>query len=105
MDSKKSVVPMFPTLLLGILCNSPFVYGFPQIEALATSQLEQKLTAIDLELEALAQYSLRSGIGVIGYRSDWRGAKDRKEWIEVELEREFPIDEIVLVPTIWRDTE
>ncbi|MDA8564341.1 histidine kinase [Mariniblastus sp.] len=75
-----------------------------QLDQLSLPQLEQKLAQIDEQLRSLSPYSLRSGIGVIGYRSDWRGTADRQEWIEIQLDREFPIDEIVLVPTLSRDT-
>ena len=68
------------------------------------SDLEQWLSQIDNRLSLLAPNRIRSGIGVIGYRSDWRGSSNRKEWIKIELDREYPIDEVVLVPTLSRDT-
>ena len=105
MDLKKKVATLLPPLLATMLGTSAAVPDFSQIEALSTSRLEEKLTAIDSELESLAHYSLRSGIGVIGYRSDSTGPANRREWIEVELGQEFPVDEVVLVPTIWRDTK
>lgn len=76
----------------------------PLFSWLSLSELEQQLAQVDSELERLAPYSLRGGIGVIGYRSDWRGPTERQEWVEVELAKEYPIDEIVLVPTLRRDT-
>ena len=68
------------------------------------AQLEQWLSQIDSRLSSLAPNRIRSGIGVIGYRSDWRGSSDRKEWVEIELDQAYPIDEVVLVPTLSRDT-
>ena len=68
------------------------------------SQLEQQLSQIDNRLSSLAPNRIRSGIGVIGFRSDWRGSANRKEWVEIKLDREYSIDEVVLVPTLSRDT-
>jgi len=75
------------------------------LDQLSLPQLERKLVETDNRLRSLAPFSLRSGIGVIGYRSDWRGATDRREWVELELDQAYPIDEIVLVPTLSRDTQ
>ena len=73
-------------------------------DQLSLSQLEHQLVEIDGRLRSLSGFSLRSGIGVIGYRSDWRGSPERLEWVELSLDQEYPIDEIVLVPTLSRDT-
>ena len=75
------------------------------LEALSLPRLEQRLATIDSDLEQLAHYSLRSGIGAIGYRSQQHTTAQQAEWVEIELDRDYPLDEIVLVPTIWRDTE
>lgn len=74
-------------------------------EGLTLTELERRLSETDIELEQLARYSLRSGLGSIGYRS--RGYPDSKntEWVQIELRKGVPIDEIVLVPTILRDTK
>lgn len=71
----------------------------------SASGLELRLAQIDAELEQLAHYSLCSGVGSIGYRSKTHGHGENTEWIEIELGQEFPLDEVMLVPTIWRDTE
>jgi signal transduction histidine kinase len=91
-------------LLAGILPAEATPAGTP-LESLSLDQLEQRLEEIDAELAQLAHYSLRSGIGSIGYRSLRHKNADGAEWIEVEFDREYPIDEIMLVPAIWRDTE
>jgi len=69
------------------------------------SQLEQHAEAIDSELDQLAHYSLRSGVGAIGYRSDVYQEAEHTVWIEIQLEADTAIDQIVLVPSIWRDTK
>ncbi|MFC1765316.1 ATP-binding protein, partial [Planctomycetota bacterium] len=69
------------------------------------STLEQRLGQLDAQLSLLAHYSLRSGIGTVGYRSATHNRSTHTEWIHIELSEEGPIDQIVLVPTIWRDTD
>jgi len=68
------------------------------------TQLEQRLVEIDSELERLARYSLRGRIGSVGFKSEEHANPAHTEWIRVELGQDIPIDRIVLVPTIWRDT-
>ncbi|MEJ6581525.1 MAG: histidine kinase dimerization/phosphoacceptor domain-containing protein, partial [Akkermansiaceae bacterium] len=67
------------------------------------SELEDELQAIDGELRELAQISLNSGVGPIGYRSMTFPSAEGKTSIKIDLGQEFRIDEIVLVPTLWRD--
>ena len=69
------------------------------LDALSTSELESRLEEIDTQLENLASFSLRGGIGSIGYRSFW---EEDSQWIEIELDNTYPIYEIVLVPCLWR---
>jgi len=77
----------------------------PQLEDLSLPQLEQRLAEIDTQLKPLARFSLRGGVGAIGFRSTLHDSPDNPEWIEIRFDREYPIDEIMLVPTIWRDAE
>ena len=71
----------------------------------STSQLEQRVQAIDAKLERLAHYNLRSGLGSIGFRSEGHPSPDHTEWFQVDLDAPTPIDQIILVPSIWRDTK
>ncbi len=73
--------------------------------ALALNQLEKMLAEIDTELEQLAAYNFRSGIGSVGYQSKTHKQPLAKEWIRIELGRELPVDQIVLVPTIGGDSK
>jgi signal transduction histidine kinase len=66
-------------------------------------QLRQKLESIGAELEQLADYNLRSGSGSVGYASKAHKNPDNKEWVRIELGTPSLIDQIVLVPSIWRD--
>jgi signal transduction histidine kinase len=72
---------------------------------LSLSQLEKRLVEIDAELEQLAAYSFRSGRGSVGYQSFSHEQPDATEWVRIELDRERPVDQIVLVPTIRRDSK
>eukprot|EP00903_Cladosiphon_okamuranus_P004147 g4145.t1 len=69
------------------------------------SELEDRVTEIDAEIENLASPSLRSGIGSIGYRSTAHQSPDSPEWVEVSLGESHTIDQIVLVPTLWRESK
>jgi signal transduction histidine kinase len=66
--------------------------------------LEQRLESIDQELEQLARSNMRSGVGSIGYESQLHPDPHHTEWVQVELQRPTPIDQIVIVPTIWHDS-
>jgi hypothetical protein len=68
------------------------------------NQLEHRLGEIDDELSGLAIFSLNTGVGSVGYRSLPHDGSASEEWIQIDLGQETPIDQIVLVPAIWRDT-
>ena len=68
-------------------------------------RLEQRLAEIDSELATLAIFSMRSGTGAIGYRSDFHEDAFHREWIKITFAAEHPLDEVVLVPIIRRDTQ
>lgn len=76
-----------------------------EIQSLSLNELKEREAQINEELAGLARLSLRSDVGVIGFRSkDW-DTPHHREWIHIELEQEVIIDEIVLVPTIWKASE
>ena len=75
------------------------------VEAWSVSRLEARLEEIDSELGALASCSMRSGTGSVGFRSEHHPGPHQPEWVQVDLEKETSIDQIVLVPAIWRDTQ
>ena len=83
-------------------------YGVPIVtrEGLAhhsTADLESHLAALDAELAHLANYSLRSSVGSIGFRSATHAKSDSTEWVQIELGQEQSFDQVVLVPSIRRD--
>lgn len=71
---------------------------------LPLDHLELRLKQIDSRLSRLANYSLSGGIGAIGFRSRSNDVPDHPEWIEIRFGKTVTLDEIVLVPTIRRDT-
>ncbi len=75
------------------------------LEGLSLKALEQRLSAVDQELDNLASYSLRSGIGAVGFRSNVHSSPTEPEWIQIDFGSEVSVDQIVLVPTIWRDSK
>ena len=86
-------------LVAGVLSVPP---ANAQLEALSLSQLEQHLTEIDAELGQLASFTVRGGTGSVGYYSSTHRDPDAKESIRVELAKESTIDEVVLVPVLFR---
>lgn len=92
-------------LALSLLSGTLSAQAEPPLEDQALSQLELRMDTIQAELDELAQFSLRSGVGSIGYRSGDHKQPNLLEWVQVDLEQVVSIDQIVLVPSIWRDTK
>lgn len=76
-----------------------------RLRGLSLSELEQNLLTVDHELNQLASLSLLSGVGSVGYRSKAQSSPTEQESIQIDLGDEVTIDQIVLVPTLWRDTK
>ena len=67
------------------------------------STLEQRKAEINAELPTLAYISLNSGVSSIGYRSNNHlDPPAHSEWVDIDLGEPVTLDEIILVPTIWR---
>jgi signal transduction histidine kinase len=96
----------FAVLLMGLMCSRcASAQSHVSLASLSLTQIEERLEEVDTELSSLAHYSLRSGVGAIGYRSVTYTNSTNTESVQVDLGAETPIDQVVLVPTIWRDTE
>ncbi|MBK1834567.1 hypothetical protein [Roseibacillus ishigakijimensis] len=67
-------------------------------------ELEEKRAALRAELAQLAHFTLRTGaVGTSGYRSFPQDSPDPQgEWLRIDFSEEVTMDEIVLVPTLWR---
>ena len=46
---------------------------------------------------------MRSTVGAVGSRSQVHATAEHQEWIQIDLAETALIDEVVLVPAIWRD--
>ena len=107
----KSFIPLPRRLFIGASLALILQSGTAQSaasSAIATAsltELEERVSNIDAQLNQLAEYSLRTGVGSVGYRSKTHVNPDGSEWIQITLAEETLVDQIVLVPTIWRDKE
>ncbi len=79
------------------------VIAFTQLDNQPIVALESRLQEIDQQLSKLPHYSLRSGVGAIGFRSETHLDAEHQEWLKIDFGGEFLIDEIVLVPNLSRE--
>lgn len=107
---------ILPTLLcLALLAGVVFADGtnsVPSSSAFSASlarqsiaKLEQRLGQIDGQLNSLAAFNLRNGIGSVCYRSKLYDHEDNREWVCVELGQELEFDQIILVPSIGSNSQ
>lgn len=105
-DAPKLLVPLFClfSLVNSVALAEPATEAHkPFLENGTINSLENRIAEIDDELNKLAEYSLRSGVGPVGYRSQAHQTPEETEWIQINLQEEATIDQIALVPTIWRN--
>lgn len=76
-----------------------------ELQAFRLTALEDRLIQIDTELEQLAHFTLRGGVGNVGWLSSRHNNAPSTEWVQIELEANSVIDQIMLTPVIWRDTQ
>ena len=105
------IVAWIPSLLLMVLLSTT-VFSHDawadvkipdDLSRRSVGQLQYKLTEIDTQLTQLARYSLQSGVGAIGYRSQAHADPCTTEWVEIVLPDVTTVDEVMLVPAILRD--
>lgn len=89
---------LFTVLLAGTAAAEP-------LQDMSLSELKQRRDDIDTRLGQLARSTLRSGVGPIGYRSEASNDATEPNWIEIDLPASVAVDQVVLVPTIWRDSQ
>lgn len=75
------------------------------LDNLSLHTLEELRNDIEVELSRLAYPSLNSGVGAVGFRSLSYTDPVQNEWVEVDLLGTYVIDSIIIIPTLWRDTE
>lgn len=66
-------------------------------------RLESQLAHIDEQLTHLASFSMQTGVGAIGFRSQTYPDARNTEWIRIDLGSEQQVDLVVIVPAIWRE--
>jgi len=89
-------------LLVGVVTDVTAIET-TDIHTLSLPQLKARLSQIDADLTRLARFSLHSGVGPIGHRSQSHTNSANTEWVQVDLGCDMPFDEIVLVPSICHD--
>lgn len=91
-------------LLIGLLASAaePVIES---LESLSLPQLEQRLADIDSELGQLALPSPRGGMGSPGSRTKIQEEPSASKSIRIELGEEVTVDQVVLVPTLYRNSE
>lgn len=100
--------PVFISMIRTLVCFAFInlcVCGSAQGDDRSISTLESRASAIESELSGLAHPSLRGGVGAIGFHSRPFLKGDKPLWVEIDLGSEQLIDQIVLVPVLWRDME
>ena len=87
--------------LIGILNGQSTPGDYTSINA-----LESRISEIKDELSHLAEFTIRGGVGAVGYRSRTpSNAIDPKEWVQINLPSASMVDRIVLVPCLWRSPD
>jgi signal transduction histidine kinase len=106
-DFMRRLITIATFILLGGQLPTEAGVGNPAapLKHLTLTQLETQLADIDSELEQLANFTVRGGTGTSGYRSKIHKQPDSTEWIRIELGEAVAVDEIVLVPTLYRDSK
>lgn len=101
--------PHFRCLLVTALLSASCGCGSPAATPLVApwfdtdlTELEYRLDAINSRLGTLAHFTMQTGVGAIGSRSADHDTADHTEWVQIDLGAPVPIDEIVIVPTIYR---
>ncbi len=103
----RRLVAIATSILLGGLIPAEAGIGKQDgwLNDLTLAQLETRRNEIDSELEQLASLTARGGTGALGYRSEKYPQPDITERIRIELGKEVAIDEVVLVPVLYRGVE
>lgn len=70
-----------------------------------TPELEARQQHIDARLKELADFHTANGMGPIGFRSQPSQSPSPDQWVQVDFAETRRIDQIVLVPTLWRNTQ
>ncbi len=94
---------LIPLLIFTLL--APPLPAKTTLKDKSLNTLKERLVEINSELEQLAPLQLRGGAGAVGYQSAPQEFSNSKLWLQIELGGDFQIDEIVIVPFLWRSKE
>jgi len=72
-------------------------------EEMPLSSLEQLAEESKQELQTLARYNFREGVGARAYSSEHYREPDHGHKLTIPLSKEEKIDQIILVPSLWKD--
>lgn len=99
---------IFQLILLEIFlyaCLTVAKAGEQPAPAFSLTELENRLSEIDQRLDSLAIPTTRRGVGNTGWSSRLSKHPNRKEWVKVDWSTPRIVDQIVLVPTLWHDSD
>ena len=96
------LVFIFTPWLTSTIAAAPFPPSPSPSEEI--TQLKQRLETIEKSLGNLASISIRGGFGPIGIASNQYKDAKRSTWLEIQLEKLTPIDQIILVPAISQNS-
>jgi signal transduction histidine kinase len=90
-----------------LACCAPLAGATEQLadrlKEVTLAELEQRIESIDNQLSRLSHFTLRGGIGAIGYRTLFVRDSTYNQPITISWRTPQPIDEIIIVPVIRRE--
>ena len=102
-DAPRAPWVFIVALALGFLVTNLPAAHLDDLSKVSTERLEQRRIEIDQTLKELPAFTLRSGVGSIGYRSgSFDPDKEQKAWVQIDLDQTALLDKVVLFPEIWR---
>ncbi|WP_156817258.1 sensor histidine kinase [Rubritalea marina] len=82
-----------------LLAASP---NLAELQKMSTPELENRRTQVNQTLSEISSYTMRGGVGGVGYRSMVHNDGADQHWVQINLSTSSLIDCVVLVPEIWR---
>jgi signal transduction histidine kinase len=101
----RTTLLFYTFLLASIACAVDSTSLQLKLSERSIPELKLRLSEIDTKLKQLASYSLRGGTGSLGYSSRKYRKSENNESIQIDLDGSFTIDQVILIPTLWRDSK
>ena len=96
------LLPLLILLLIAAGLRAGSEGGWARFFAGDLRPVEQRRGEVLGELDGLPQARFRAGSWQVGYRSEPAASADAEKWVQIDLGREYPVDDIVLVPAWLR---